>query len=119
MEGESVGHNFERNPPKNHPCHVWFNLVHGFQRRRFKCESLRRTTDGRTDDDGRRTSSDGKSSHALWQGELKTLSKRKFYALTLYMGAAINRLVSYVKNTGSVQEPVLVTAYNLKSNVLL
>ena len=55
MEGGSVGHNFERNPPKDHPCHVWFNLVHGFQRRRFKCESLRvRRTDGRmTTDDGR------------------------------------------------------------------
>jgi hypothetical protein len=27
-----------------HPCQVWFNLVQGFQRRRFKCESLQRTT---------------------------------------------------------------------------
>jgi hypothetical protein len=42
--GGSVGHNFERDPPKDHPCQVWFNLVQGFQRRRFKCESLRRTT---------------------------------------------------------------------------
>jgi hypothetical protein len=47
MKGGSVGHNFERDPPKDHPCQVWFNLVQGFQRRRFKCESLRRTTDGR------------------------------------------------------------------------
>jgi hypothetical protein len=39
--------------------------------------------------------SDGKSSHDLWPGELKTLSKRKCCALTLYMGAAINRLISY------------------------
>jgi hypothetical protein len=31
----------------------WFNLVQGFQRRRSKCESLRRTTDGQTDDDRR------------------------------------------------------------------
>jgi len=53
MEGEFVGHKFERDPPKNHPCQVWFNLVQGFQRRNFKCEILRRTTDGRTDDDGR------------------------------------------------------------------
>ena len=45
MEGGAVGHNFERDPPKDHPCQVWFNLVQGFQRRRFKCESLRRTTD--------------------------------------------------------------------------
>ena len=49
MEGGTVGHNFERDPPKDHPCQVWFNLVQGFQRRRFKCESLRRTTsDGKT-----------------------------------------------------------------------
>ena len=57
MEGRSVGHNFERNPPKDHPCQVWFNLVQKFQRRRFKCKSLRHTTDGRW------TPSDGKSSH--------------------------------------------------------
>ena len=49
MEGGAVGHNFERDPPKDHPCQVWFNSVQGFQRRRFKCESLRRTTDGRQD----------------------------------------------------------------------
>ena len=53
MEGGAVGHNFEWDPPKDHPCRDWFNMVQGFQRRRFKCESLRRTTDGQTDDDGR------------------------------------------------------------------
>ena len=52
-----VGHNFERDPHKDHPYQVWFNLVRGFQRRRFKCESLRRTMDRRT--------SDGKSSPGL------------------------------------------------------
>jgi hypothetical protein len=46
MEGGSVGHNFERDPSKDHPCQVWFNLVQGFQRT-FKCERLQRTTDGR------------------------------------------------------------------------
>jgi hypothetical protein len=45
MEGGFVGQNFERDPPKDHLCQVWFNLVQGFQRRRFKCESLRRMTD--------------------------------------------------------------------------
>ena len=44
MEGGAVRHIFERDPPKDHPCQVWFNSVQGFQRRRFKCESLRRTT---------------------------------------------------------------------------
>jgi hypothetical protein len=38
-------------------------LAEGFQRRRLKCEKLT--------DDRRRTPSDGKSSHYLWQGELK------------------------------------------------
>ena len=37
MEGGAVGHNFERDPPKDHPCQVWFNLVQRFQRR-FKCD---------------------------------------------------------------------------------
>jgi hypothetical protein len=36
MEGRAVGHNFERDPPRYHPCQVWFNLVQWFQRRRFK-----------------------------------------------------------------------------------
>ena len=36
MEGGSVGHKFERDLPKNHPCQIWFR---GF-----------RQTDGRTDD---------------------------------------------------------------------
>jgi hypothetical protein len=66
MEGGAVGHNFEMELPKDYPSQIWFNLVQRFQRRRFKCESLRRT-DGR-----RRTPSYGKSSHGLWPGELKT-----------------------------------------------
>jgi hypothetical protein len=24
------GHNFERDPPRDHPCQVWFNLVQRF-----------------------------------------------------------------------------------------
>ena len=65
MEGGSVGHNFERDPPKDHPCQVWINLVQGFQRRRFKCESY----DVRTDDD-RRTP----KAH-MAEGELKMAGK--------------------------------------------
>jgi hypothetical protein len=42
---------------------VSLHLAEGFQRRRLKCEKL---TDAR-----RQTPSDGKSSHCLWQGELK------------------------------------------------
>ena len=40
MEDGAVGHNFERDPPRDHPCLVWFNLVQRFQRRRFKCDLL-------------------------------------------------------------------------------
>jgi hypothetical protein len=36
----AVGHNFERDSPRGHPCQVWFNLVQRFQRRRFKCDLL-------------------------------------------------------------------------------
>jgi len=60
MESGAVRHNFEMGLPKDYPSQIWFNLVQRFQRRRFKCERLRRTT------------SDGKSSHGLWPGELKT-----------------------------------------------
>jgi hypothetical protein len=38
MEGGDVGHNFERDPPRDHPCQVWFNLVQQFLRSRFKCD---------------------------------------------------------------------------------
>ena len=38
MGGGAVGHNFERDPPRDLPCHAWFNLVQRFQRRRFKCD---------------------------------------------------------------------------------
>jgi uncharacterized protein YjiS (DUF1127 family) len=40
MEGGAVRHNFERDPPRDHPYKVWFNLVQWFQRRRFKCDLL-------------------------------------------------------------------------------
>jgi hypothetical protein len=33
MEGGADRHNFERDPPRDHPCQVWFNLVQRFQRR--------------------------------------------------------------------------------------
>jgi hypothetical protein len=39
-EGGAVGHNFERDPPRDYPCQVWFNLVQRFQRRKFKCDLL-------------------------------------------------------------------------------
>ena len=39
-------HNFEMGPPKDHPSHILLNLVQWFQRKRFKCESLRHTMDG-------------------------------------------------------------------------
>jgi hypothetical protein len=45
---------------------VSVHLTEGFQRRRLKCERLM--------DDRRRTPSDGKSSHCLWQGELKIVN---------------------------------------------
>jgi hypothetical protein len=40
MEGGAVGNNFERDPSRDHPCQVRFNLVQQFQRRRFKCGLL-------------------------------------------------------------------------------
>ena len=60
MEGETVGHNFERGPPKDHPSQMWFNFVQWFKRRlNVKVYDILGTP------------SDGKSSHGLWSGELK------------------------------------------------
>ena len=40
MEGGAGGHNFQRDPPRDHPCQIWFNLLQRFQRRRFKCNLM-------------------------------------------------------------------------------
>ena len=57
--------NLYRGPSIDASYQVSVHLAEGFQRRRLKCEKLT--------DDGRRMPSDGKSSHCLWQGELKTV----------------------------------------------
>jgi hypothetical protein len=53
--------NLYRRPSIDASYQVSVHLVEGLQRRRIKCERLT--------DNGRQ--SDGKSSHCLWQGELK------------------------------------------------
>ena len=55
-----------RRPSIDASYQVSVHLAGGFQRRRLKCEKLT--------DDRRRTPTDGKSSHCLWQGELKRIS---------------------------------------------
>ena len=59
--------NLYREPSIDASYQVSVRMVEGFQRRRLKCEKLT--------DDRRRTPSDGKSSHCLWQDELKIKSK--------------------------------------------
>ena len=55
--------NLYRGPSIDALYQVSVHLDEGFQRSRLKCEKLT--------DDRRRNPSDGKSSHWLWQGELK------------------------------------------------
>jgi hypothetical protein len=55
--------NLYRGPSIDASYQVSLHLAEGFQRRRLKCEKLT--------DDRQRMPSDGKSSHCLWQGELK------------------------------------------------
>jgi hypothetical protein len=55
--------NLQRGPSIDDSYQVSVYLAEAFQRRRLKCEKLT--------DDRQRTPSDGKSSHCLWQGELK------------------------------------------------
>ena len=60
--------NLYRGPSIDASYQVSVHMAEGFQRRRLKCEKLT--------DDRRRTPSDGKSSHCLWQGELKINLKK-------------------------------------------
>ena len=55
---------------------VSLHLAEGFQRRWLKCEKLT--------DDKRRTPSDGKSSHYLWQGELKSFNITGNFTINYY-----------------------------------
>jgi hypothetical protein len=57
--------NLYRGPSIDASYQVSVHMAEGFQRRRLKCE--------KSTDDRRRTPSDGKSSHCLWQGELKMM----------------------------------------------
>jgi hypothetical protein len=52
--------NLYREPSIDASYQVSVHMAEGFQKRRLKCEKLT--------DDRRRTPSDGKSSHCLWQG---------------------------------------------------
>jgi hypothetical protein len=56
LEVRITGHNFGRGPSKDNSTKVWLQLAQWFLRRRLKCEMLM---------DGRRTKSDGNSSHGL------------------------------------------------------
>ena len=58
-------------PSINASYQASLHLAEGFQRRRLKCEKLT--------DNSRRMPSDGKSSHCLWQGELKNKLPIKSY----------------------------------------
>jgi hypothetical protein len=40
MEGGAVGHNFERDTPRDHLCQVWLHLAKLFQRRRKTLETF-------------------------------------------------------------------------------
>jgi hypothetical protein len=100
MEGGAVGHNIERYPPKDHPCQVWFNSVQGFQRRRFKCESLRRTTDGRTGTDGRGPTDDGrqvmaKAHMAFGQVSIKGINTESQFKFTDNINGCTEKRNSY------------------------
>ena len=78
--------NLYRGPSIYASYQVSVHMVEGFQRRRLKCEKLT--------DDRRRTPSDGKSSHCLWQGELKMYLKLDIKAHSLLK--QLSRTVEYV-----------------------
>ena len=71
INGSEQNEQSYRGPSIDASYKVSVHLAERFQRRRLKCEKLMTT------DDGRRTPGDGKSSHCLWQGELKTDNPEK------------------------------------------
>ena len=78
--------NLYRRPSIDVPYQVSVHLAEGFQRRRLKCEKLT--------DDRRRIPSDGKSSHYLWQAELKIMNVyirfvSKFELVSMLIGARV------------------------------
>jgi hypothetical protein len=75
--------NLYRGPSIDASYQVSVHLAEGFQWRRLKCEKLT--------DDRPRTSSYGKSSHCLWQGELKTESKDKSKIVFTMTSLNLNR----------------------------
>jgi hypothetical protein len=68
--------NLKRGPSIDASYQVSVHLAEGFKRRRLKCEKLT--------EDRRRTPSDGKSSHCLWQGELKNHADKNYYQINKY-----------------------------------
>ena len=69
--------NLYRGPSIDASYHVSVHLGNRFQRRRLKCEKLT--------EDRRWTPSDGKSSHCLWQGDLKTNQNKNLISPFLFI----------------------------------
>ena len=78
------------------------HLAEGFQRRRLKCEKITA--------DGRRTPSDDKSSHCLWQSELKMKCHK-----ILHVPSAHNRHKNFLRHMKlfSVRTKHLTSAHNM------
>ena len=79
--------NLYREPSIYVSYQVSVHMIEGFQRRILKCEKLT--------DDRRRTPSDGKSSHCLWQGELIT-KRHSFQVTTTKFYQQLNAIYTHV-----------------------
>jgi hypothetical protein len=76
VNGSELNEQFCEGHSKDASYQISVNLAEGFQRRRLKCEKLT--------DDRQRMPSEGKSSHCLWQGELKRDHMNIQYCLELH-----------------------------------
>ena len=103
MEGIVIEQNFERGPSKDHSSKVWSKLALWFLRRRLKCEKL-------TTDDGRKKP-DGKSSHGLWPGELKTKIHSKYWTYDIILGLNYKQQ-KYTVNIGHMTSHLAGTTKN-------
>jgi hypothetical protein len=79
VNGSGQNKQFHRGPSIDASCQVSVHLANQFQRRRFKCEKLT--------DDRCQVMVKGKSSHCLWQGEIRRgVNNRKYINLGILYG---------------------------------
>ena len=94
MEVGITGHNFGREPSKDHSTKVWFKLAQWLQRSWLKCEKL---TNGRTTDRRRTLSGDNSSPDPFGSGELKMKCHENWHLTSHILTLNLTCKISYYR----------------------